>query len=214
MAGTTANKRVIIRRSQGAMRRSRYPSITICPAKRTGDGAALPGCNERDGEQNRGVTFAQQWLQQSVCILNFRYAIVAIFVKNRCCQDQNGRIDKQREVEGNGRINDIVLDGSLYPFGVRVILRDCTSAECRYRLCGITVAPMIPMAMKQGFAIGNAGTKPRTIPLIGFGQEHLTGKCAADDQNEPKINASNFRMPNCIRNNSKNASSTLIPCPR
>ena len=25
-------------------------------------------------------------------------------------------------------------------------LRLCTSAECRYRLCGITVAPMMPMA--------------------------------------------------------------------
>ncbi len=25
--------------------------------------------------------------------------------------------------------------------------RVCTSAECRYRLCGITVAPRIPIAM-------------------------------------------------------------------
>ena len=25
--------------------------------------------------------------------------------------------------------------------------RDCTTAVCRYRLCGITVAPRMPMAM-------------------------------------------------------------------
>ena len=29
----------------------------------------------------------------------------------------------------------------------RFIFRVCTNAECRYRLCGITVAPIIPMAM-------------------------------------------------------------------
>ena len=31
MAGTTANSRVMIRRNQGAIRRCRYPSITIWP---------------------------------------------------------------------------------------------------------------------------------------------------------------------------------------
>ena len=33
------------------------------------------------------------------------------------------------------------IDGSSF-----CSLRLCTSAECRYRLCGITVAPMMPMA--------------------------------------------------------------------
>ena len=38
------------------------------------------------------------------------------------------------------------LIASALPAVVRSYLRVCTIDECRYRLCGITVAPRMPMA--------------------------------------------------------------------
>ena len=38
--------------------------------------------------------------------------------------------------------------------------RVCTKAECKYKLCGITVAPIIPMAIYNASCPGMCGTKP------------------------------------------------------
>ncbi len=45
---------------------------------------------------------------------------------------------------------------------VRPIRRVCTSAECRYKLCGITVAPRIPIAMYR-LCPFRRGTRPDII---------------------------------------------------
>ena len=39
------------------------------------------------------------------------------------------------------------LKALLIPELSRLIFRVCTKAECKYKLCGITVAPIIPMAI-------------------------------------------------------------------
>ena len=45
----------------------------------------------------------------------------------------------------------------------------CTRAECRYKLCGITVAPMIPTAIYKASSLKAEGTKPLAIsPMSGF----------------------------------------------
>ena len=59
-----------------------------------------------------------------------------------------------------------------------LILRVCETAECRYRLCGITVAPIIPKAPEIGVIprisgedekVSAVGIKPlKTAPQSGF----------------------------------------------
>ena len=46
------------------------------------------------------------------------------------------------------------------PFGVRSIFRVCTKAECKYKLCGITVAPMIPTAIYKAVGDNLVGMNP------------------------------------------------------
>src|ERR1035437_1153953 len=52
------------------------------------------------------------------------------------------------------------LIASLIPFEDLSIFRVCTKEECKYKLCGITVAPMIPMAMYNASLFGIEGKNP------------------------------------------------------
>src|SRR5690348_7132191 len=48
----------------------------------------------------------------------------------------------------------------------------CTSAECRYKLCGITVAPIIPTAIYKASLFKEDGTKPFMIsPALGLAKK-------------------------------------------
>src|SRR5579871_699667 len=57
------------------------------------------------------------------------------------------------------------------PFSLVSYLRVCTNDECKYKLCGITVAPIIPIAMYNASSDGSEGTKPfMSSPTSGFAQ--------------------------------------------
>ena len=46
------------------------------------------------------------------------------------------------------------------PGTVRSIFLVCTNAECKYKLWGITVAPIIPIAMYKASGVNLEGIKP------------------------------------------------------
>ena len=43
--------------------------------------------------------------------------------------------------------------------------RVCTSAECRYRLCGMTVAPIMPMATTIMSGLAQSSGAHRALPI-------------------------------------------------
>jgi hypothetical protein len=54
----------------------------------------------------------------------------------------------------------LYFNASLMPLYVLLIERVCTNEECKYKLCGITVAPIIPMAIYSALPFNLVGTKP------------------------------------------------------
>ena len=55
---------------------------------------------------------------------------------------------------------------SFIPKLVFSILRVCTKEECRYKLCGITVAPIIPIAMYNALPSKLLGISPFAISFL------------------------------------------------
>ena len=56
----------------------------------------------------------------------------------------------------------------------RTMRRDCTAAVWRYRLCGITTAPRMPVMVNKSAAV--TSTKPYTQPFISS-----PGRCGMKD---------------------------------
>ena len=111
---------------------------------------------------------------------------------------------------------------SFNPALVRSTARDCTSALCRYKLCGMTVAPMIPMAMNSEEASGAGaslvvripGTKPRKIPArSGRDSTISSAKHAPIVATSVRMIASILRMPNDWSSRSSITSSAVINTP-
>ncbi len=97
---------------------------------------------------------------------------------------------------------------------LRFILRVCTSAECRYRLCGITVAPMMPIAMYKAAWPGMCGIKPlATMPSIGLASTISVRKHPPIIAISAIMNASSFRMPSFCRYRSNIVSSNVTTTP-
>ncbi len=100
------------------------------------------------------------------------------------------------------------------PLKDRSNLRVCTNEECRYKLCGITVAPIIPIAMYKAAVLGKEGTRPFTIsPASGFAKNISAKNESPIMLISPMMKASIFFMPLFIRNSSKNVSSMVMLTP-
>ena len=89
--------------------------------------------------------------------------------------------------------------------------------ECRYRLCGITVAPMIPSAIYSisGLvAISTEGAKPRmTAPQSGSAIAIWTAKHAAIRPSMAITNASTQRKPRFCSHRIRKASAAVMKIP-
>ena len=101
------------------------------------------------------------------------------------------------------------------PVSSRFIFLVCTNAECRYKLCGITVAPIIPIAIYSAVSFGIVGTKPVATSLnwgltkiISIRNEIPMTAISA------MIKASILRMPRRCKYKKRNVSSTVINTPQ
>ena len=127
---------------------SRKPSITIWPASVPVIVEFWPEASSATREQRAGERHAQQRREQLVGVLDLGDVGAAGRVEGRGGQDQDRGVDEERERQRHGAVDGgepdrLALAGSASARSAGV----CTSAECRYRLCGITVAPRMPMAM-------------------------------------------------------------------
>ena len=93
-------------------------------------------------------------------------------------------------------------------------LRVCTKEECRYKLCGITVAPIIPIAIYKAVSLGTEGIKPNsTLSISGWAKNISKTNEKPIIATNTIIKASIFRMPLLIRNSNKKVSKTVIKTP-
>ncbi|MNX47246.1 hypothetical protein D3C86_777970 [compost metagenome] len=104
---------------------------------------------------------------------------------------------------------------SLIPFSSRSNLRVCTSDECRYRLWGITVAPMIPIAMYRASPDSIEGSNPRAISLREGSTINISAKKEMPTINTMEtMNASILRMPLLSRKRSRTVSKMVMLIPQ
>src|SRR5271166_3029970 len=157
-AGRMAIVRVISRRSQGLIRQCMKPSITTCPASVPVMVLLWPLARSATANSvlatvapNNGASVRYATRIQSLLALNVTTcppAMVALsFPKNTMAASTRiAALTKKamlRATTESMLLKRIALrmDGSSF-----CNWRLCTRAECRYRLWGITVAPMMPMA--------------------------------------------------------------------
>src|SRR5947207_12910677 len=109
---------------------------------------------------------------------------------------------------------DAYLSAIRFPAGVSSYARVCTTDECRYRLCGITVAPRIPIAMYSLWGsdrIEARGTKPpATAPKSGREMKISNRKQPAMVAISATTRASSNRNPLFCRNKTISTSSAVI----
>ena len=90
----------------------------------------------------------------------------------------------------------------------------CTKEECKYKLWGITVAPIIPIAMYNAASLGIEGINPNNT-LSSSGWANIISNIKENPMiaTNTMIKASIFRMPLLIKNNNKKVSKTVISTP-
>ncbi len=100
---------------------------------------------------------------------------------------------------------------------VSAIRRVCTMEECRYRLCGITVAPTMPMARYSApgwCSRSRLGPKPIATPnQLGGDIASSTTKQAAMVPTSPSTMASTRRKPAPCRPSTSSVSKAVMPMP-
>ena len=106
------------------------------------------------------------------------------------------------ELTRNATVSAIVVSirlnfmASLIPRSERSIWRVCTSEECRYKLCGITVAPMIPIAIYRASPASKEGLNPEAISILVGCTINISAKNEAPTTKTMEIiNNSIIRIP-------------------
>ena len=139
--------RVMSRRSHGRSRRLMNPSITICPASVPVSVAFWP--EQRSAIANRALASVvprsgeSSWYASPIsatlsCPEPWKTAAAMIRI---------AALMKRADMSATAESMDANRIASRFPSNVSAYFRVCTIDECRYRLCGITVAPRIPIAM-------------------------------------------------------------------
>ena len=98
----------------------------------------------------------------------------------------------------------------------RSILRVCEIDECKYKLCGITVAPTIPSANINCpcFKMSLCGTKfTATSPMSGLAKTAMYRKTSKITAINVTTIASILRNPNFINSNNSKTSRAVIITP-
>ena len=141
-AGTMASERVIKRRTQGRKRMCTKPSITTCPASVPVSVELCPEANS--AMPNNMLARPPQTKCSKVC------ASWSVFTslgkKAVAARMRIAALMKKAPLSAKKESKKLYLQASALPVGVWAKARVCTRAECRYKLCGITVAPNMPIA--------------------------------------------------------------------
>ncbi|MNS42415.1 hypothetical protein D3C72_747930 [compost metagenome] len=105
----------------------------------------------------------------------------------------------------------LYFNACLIPAGVLSNFLVCTKDECKYKLCGITVAPIIPIAMYKAAEFGIDGISPAKT-LCTSGSAKIISKMKEKPIIATKaiMKASILRIPLLIRKSSKKVSRTVI----
>ena len=130
-AGTMAARRVTSRRTHGRTRSWTKPSITTCPASVPVSVELWPDASSATREQHaRGQPCPSRRRRAAVwasCSVS-----TSLAGKRRRGQDQDGRVDEERPVQRQQRVEEVVLARQpLAGASVGGKARVCTSAECR-----------------------------------------------------------------------------------
>ena len=90
----------------------------------------------------------------------------------------------------------LYLSARLILFVSAPIFLVCTSAECKYKLCGITVAPIIPTAIYKEASVNGVGINPvATSFKLGSAIKISIKNDTPIVATSAKINASIFLIP-------------------
>ena len=90
----------------------------------------------------------------------------------------------------------LYLSARLILFVSAPIFLVCTSAECKYKLCGITVAPIIPTAIYNEASVNGVGINPvATSFKLGSAIKISIKNETPIVATSAKINASIFLIP-------------------
>ena len=108
-AGAIAKVRVIIRRSQGRIRKRTNPSIVICPARVPVIVELWPEQIKRQGEGDRRDAGAEDVVEQSMGILDLGDRLAAAPEEGCRGHDEDRRVHQERQVHGDRRIDEVVL---------------------------------------------------------------------------------------------------------
>ena len=140
-----ATRRVARRRSHGRMRKRKKPSIVICPA-------SVPVTVELWPEAIRATANAIGAIAEprspsskpcacwiSVTSTPWRQNVAAETIRMAA-------LTSIAPLRATAESMRLYLHAWATPSRLRATSRLCTSDECRYRLCGMTVAPRMPMA--------------------------------------------------------------------
>ncbi len=216
-AGTIAIRRVMSRRNHGRIRMFRKPSITIWPASVP---VSVEFCPEASSARantalapatpSSGVSsWYASWISATP-VWPARWKVAAATMRIAALMN-NAKLSATVESR-NAYLTAIRL-----PAGVSSYALVCTTDECRYKLCGITVAPRIPIAMYSlsGSArIEAVGRKPpATAARSGREMTISNRKQPAMVAISATTSASSSRKPLCCRNSTISTSSAVIAMP-
>ena len=125
------------------MRKLKKPSITTWPAKVPVSVELCPAAKSATANRIGAVSSPKRDARVRAR-LGVEYRRPAARTWRRHHED--GGIHHERQVEGHDRIDQVVAAGLPVALFRGAIRRVCTRAECKYKLCGITVAPTMPIA--------------------------------------------------------------------
>ena len=136
-------------------------------------------------------------------------------MERRRGDDEDRGVDEQRERQRDGRVDE--GEPHRLALAFRVVssyCRVCTIDECRYRLCGMTVAPRMPMAMYSIsglLRISRVGMKPvATAPIVGPRQDDLEQEADADDERPARSPAPRAAGSPCSAGSSTSSTSSAV----
>ncbi len=144
-AGIMASVRVIRRRSQGRMRKLRKPSITIWPA-------SVPVSVEDWPEQSSATAKITPAMlvpssgTSSTCACWISVTTIPRLKNTAAASTRMAAFTSSAPFSATTESIRLKRQAVRFSAAVWPMLRVCTSAECRYMLCGITVAPRMVTA--------------------------------------------------------------------
>ena len=216
-AGMMASDRVASRRNHGGSRRRKNPSITACPASVAVTVEFRPQARSAMAKSCGAMASPSSGASNSCASPSSATSVRPVAWKLAAARIRIDALIISANISAT--VLSIVAYFSACRFSGRVSpqARVCTMAECRYRLCGITVAPRMPSARYSISGLVTTctvGAKPTiTAPQSGSARAIWMPKHTAMTPNRVITNASSQRNPLVCSHNIRNTSSAVMMTP-